>query len=162
MIPTALKQGGSVKKVFLTFGPFGADFQGIQQNLAQFKKAIAGVQAITNIDGLDWDFEQDHSQFTGLLVDLTSWANDLGMMVTAAPIIPAGCPRSRAWFPIRRRFWSPVTMWTRVLRRAMSRPASANCKRRPPAWMEDSSGATNSWPTRDSPPHNTRAQSQPA
>jgi hypothetical protein len=85
VIPTALKQGGSVKKVLITFGPFGADFQGIQQNLAQFKKAIAGVQAMTGIDGLDWDLEQDYGQYSGLLVDLTKWANDLGMMVTAAP-----------------------------------------------------------------------------
>jgi hypothetical protein len=85
VIPTALKLGGSVKKVLLTFGPFGADFQGIQQNLTQFKKAIAGVQAVTGIDGLDWDLEQDYSQFSGLLVDLTKWANGLGMMVTAAP-----------------------------------------------------------------------------
>lgn len=85
VIPTALKQGGSVKKVLITFGPFGADFQGIQQNLAQFKKAMAGVQAMTGIDGLDWDLEQDYGQYSGLLVDLTKWANDLGMMVTAAP-----------------------------------------------------------------------------
>jgi hypothetical protein len=85
VIPTALKLGGSVKKVLLTFGPFGADFQGIQKNLAQFKKAIAGVQAMTDIDGLDWDLEQDYNQFSGLLVDLTKWANGLGMLVTAAP-----------------------------------------------------------------------------
>jgi hypothetical protein len=53
VIPTALKLGGSVKKVLITFGPFGADFLRIQKNLAQFKKAIAGVQAMTDIDGLD-------------------------------------------------------------------------------------------------------------
>ncbi|HEY6393640.1 MAG TPA: hypothetical protein VIX89_20325 [Bryobacteraceae bacterium] len=85
VIPTALKLGGSVKKALLSFGPFGSDFQGIKTNLALFKKTIAGVQAMTNIDGLDWDLEQDYEQFTGLLVDLTQWANGLGMMVTAAP-----------------------------------------------------------------------------
>jgi hypothetical protein len=85
VIPTALKLGGSVKKVLLTFGPFGKDFDGIKKNLAQFQKAIAGVQAMTNIDGLDWDLEQDYSAYSGLLVDLTKWANGLGMLVTAAP-----------------------------------------------------------------------------
>jgi hypothetical protein len=85
VIPTALKLGGSVKKVLLTFGPFGSDFQGIKQNLAQFKKTIAGVQAMTNIDGLDFDLEQDYNQYGDLLVDLTKWANGLGMLVTAPP-----------------------------------------------------------------------------
>jgi hypothetical protein len=85
VIPTALKLGGSVKKVLLSFGPFGSDFQGIQNNLTLFKKTIAGVQTMTNIDGLDWDLEQDYGKFTGLIVDLTQWANSLGMMVTAAP-----------------------------------------------------------------------------
>ncbi len=85
VIPTALKLGGSVKKVLLSFGPYGSDFQGIQSNLALFKKTIAGVQAMTDIDGLDWDLEQNYEQFTGLLVDLTKWANSLDMMVTAAP-----------------------------------------------------------------------------
>lgn len=98
VIPTALKQGGSVKKVLLTFGPFGADFQGIQKNLTQFKKAIAGVQAMTNIDGLDWDLEQDYSQYGDLLVDLTKWANGLGMIVTAAP-------------------YEEPTFWTNVLKK---------------------------------------------
>jgi hypothetical protein len=85
VIPTALKLGGTVKKVLLSFGPFGSDFQGIQNNLALFKKTMAGVQAMTNIDGLDWDLEQEYEKFTGLIVDLTKWANSLGMMVTAAP-----------------------------------------------------------------------------
>lgn len=98
VIPTALKQGGSVKKVLLTFGPFGADFQGIQKNLTQFKEAIAGVQAVTNIDGLDWDLEQDYSQYGDLLVDLTKWANGLGMIVTAAP-------------------YEEPTFWTNVLKK---------------------------------------------
>lgn len=98
VIPTALKQGGSVKKVLLTFGPFGADFQGIQKNLTQFKKAIDGVQAMTNIDGLDWDLEQDYSQYGDLLVDLTKWANGLGMIVTAAP-------------------YEEPTFWTNVLKK---------------------------------------------
>lgn len=85
VIPTALKLGGSVKKVLLSFGPFGADFKGIKDNLALFKKTVAGIQAMTDIDGLDWDLEQDYDQYSDLLVDLTNWANGLGMMVTAAP-----------------------------------------------------------------------------
>jgi hypothetical protein len=85
VIPTALKLGGSVQKVLLSFGPFGDDFKYIQQNLAQFQKTVAGIQAMTDIDGLDWDLEQDYDQFTDLLVTLTQWANTEGMMVTAAP-----------------------------------------------------------------------------
>lgn len=85
VIPTALKLGGSVKKVLLSFGPFGADFEGIKNNLALFQKTVAGIQAITDIDGLDWDLEQDYDLYGDLLVDLTKWANGLGMMVTAAP-----------------------------------------------------------------------------
>jgi hypothetical protein len=85
VIPTALKLGGSVQKVLLSFGPFGDDFKYIQQNLAQFQKTVAGIQAMTDIDGLDWDLEQDYDQFTDLLVTLTQWANAEGMMVTAAP-----------------------------------------------------------------------------
>lgn len=85
VIPTALKLGGSVKKVLLSFGPFGADFKGIKDNLALFKKTVAGIQAMTAIDGLDWDLEQDYDQYGDLLVELTKWANGLGMMVTAAP-----------------------------------------------------------------------------
>jgi hypothetical protein len=85
VIPTALKLGGSVQKVLLSFGPFGDDFKYIQQNLALFQKTVAGIQAMTDIDGLDWDLEQDYDQFTDLLVTLTKWANTEGMMVTAAP-----------------------------------------------------------------------------
>jgi hypothetical protein len=85
VIPTALKLGGSVQKVLLSFGPFGDDFKYIQQNLALFQKTVAGIQAMTDIDGLDWDLEQDYDQFTDLLVTLTQWANAEGMMVTAAP-----------------------------------------------------------------------------
>ena len=85
VIPTALKLGGSVKKVLLSFGPFGADFECIKDNLALFQKTVAGIQAATDIDGLDWDLEQDYDQYSDLLVELTKWANGLGMMVTAAP-----------------------------------------------------------------------------
>lgn len=85
VIPTALKQGGSVKKVLISFGPFGSDFQAIKDNLAQFKNTMAGVLAQTDIDGFDWDLEQDYSNFTDLIVDLTQWTNGLGKMVTAAP-----------------------------------------------------------------------------
>jgi len=98
VIPTALKQGGSVKKVLITFGPFGADFQSIQRNLTQFKKTMAGVQAMTAIDGFDWDLEENYSQFGALLVDLTQWTNSLGMMVTAAP-------------------YEEMSFWTSVLKR---------------------------------------------
>lgn len=85
VIPTALKNGGSVQKVLLTFGPFASDFQGIMNNLEQFQTTMAGVQAETDIDGLDWDLEQDYDQYETLLAELTQWANGLGMMVTAAP-----------------------------------------------------------------------------
>lgn len=85
LIPSALKSGGSVQKVLLTFGPFASDFQGIQDNLAQFKQTMAGVATSNNIDGFDWDLEGDYEQYTDLLVDLTQWANGLGLMVTAAP-----------------------------------------------------------------------------
>lgn len=84
-IPAALKQGGNVEKVLLTFGPFRTDFQGIQENLALFKTTISKIQSMSAIDGLDWDLEQHYDQFGDLLVDLTQWANSLGMIVTAAP-----------------------------------------------------------------------------
>jgi hypothetical protein len=85
LIPAALKSGGSIKKVLITFGPFGSDFQAIQDNLSQFKQTMAGVAAAYNIDGFDWDLEENYEQYTDLLVDLTRWANGLGLMVTAAP-----------------------------------------------------------------------------
>jgi hypothetical protein len=85
VIPTALKLGGSVKKVLLSFGPFGSDFQHIKDNLSSFQKTMAGVQAQTDIDGFDWDLEQNYEEFTDLIVELTRWANGLGLMVTAAP-----------------------------------------------------------------------------
>jgi len=85
VIPTALKTGGSVRKVLLSFGPFANDFQGIQDNLAQFKQTMAAVVASTDIDGFDWDLEGGYDKFADLLVDLTKWANGLGMTVTAAP-----------------------------------------------------------------------------
>lgn len=85
VIPTALKLGGSVKKVLLSFGPFGKDFKGIKDNLALFQKTVAGIQAMTDIDGLDWDLEEDYDDYSDLLVKLTTWANGLGMIVTAAP-----------------------------------------------------------------------------
>jgi hypothetical protein len=84
VIPTALKQGG-VQKVLITFGPFGSDFEGIQNNLESFKQTMAGVVAMTDVDGFDWDLEQDYDQYSDLLVDLTQWANGLGLTVTAAP-----------------------------------------------------------------------------
>lgn len=84
-IPKALKQGGNVKQVFITFGPFGSDFGGIQNNLSKFKTDIIKLQAASGIDGLDWDLEQDYSTYSNLLVNLTQWANTNGMRVTAAP-----------------------------------------------------------------------------
>ncbi len=85
VIPTALGQGGIVKEVLISFGPFGSDFQGIKDNLSQFKKTMEGVVAQTAVQGFDWDLEQDYSDFTDLIVDLTEWANGLGLIVTAAP-----------------------------------------------------------------------------
>ena len=85
VIPEALKRDGNVKKVLLTFGPFGSDFEGIKHNLQQFKTTIANLHANTAIDGLDWDLEQDYDLYGDLLVDLTRWASGLGMTVTSAP-----------------------------------------------------------------------------
>jgi hypothetical protein len=82
----ALQKGGM--KVLLTFGPFGADFTHIADNEASFKQTVAGIQTSSGIDGLDWDLEVEdgnYSPYSDLLVDLTAWANGLGMMVTAAP-----------------------------------------------------------------------------
>jgi hypothetical protein len=87
IIPSALKSGGSVEKVLITFGPFGSDFKAIQNNLSQFKQTMAQVAASNNIDGFDWDLEEDYEQYTDLLVDLTKWANGLGLSVTAAPYV---------------------------------------------------------------------------
>ena len=84
VIPTVLTQG-QVDKVLISFGPFATDFQGIKDNLAAFEKTMDGVQAQTAINGYDWDLEQDYTNFTQLLVDLTQWANGQGLMVTAAP-----------------------------------------------------------------------------
>jgi hypothetical protein len=86
IIPPALKaSSGSVQKVLITFGPFGSDFQAIKDNLDQFKQTMGQVATSNGIDGFDWDLEGDYEQFTDLLVDLTQWANGLGLMVTAAP-----------------------------------------------------------------------------
>ena len=89
VIPTALKLGSPVQKVLLSFGPFTSDFEGIRKNLDQFKKTMAGVVAMTGIDGFDWDLEgsqlSDYAPYHDLLVDLTRWATGMGLMVTAAP-----------------------------------------------------------------------------
>jgi len=85
VIPTALKQGGFVKKVLISFGPFASDFQAIKDHYLTFQRTMAGVLAVTDIDGFDWDLEQNYSNFTDLIVDLTQWTNGLGKMVTAAP-----------------------------------------------------------------------------
>jgi hypothetical protein len=85
VIPTALGQGGRVKKVLIDFGPFASDFQNIQANLASFQKTMAGVQAVTGINGFDWDLEQNLEAYSGLLVQLNVWAAGLGLDTTAAP-----------------------------------------------------------------------------
>ncbi|HEX8111180.1 MAG TPA: hypothetical protein VF516_25795 [Kofleriaceae bacterium] len=84
-VPGLLKQAGKVQRVLVTFGPFASDFAAIQANLASFQATMAKVMAAGRIDGLDWDLEQNLSQFTTLLVQLTVWANSLGKLVTAAP-----------------------------------------------------------------------------
>jgi hypothetical protein len=89
VIPTALKLGSAVQKVLLTFGPFTSDFDGIKNNLDQFKQTMAGVVAMTDIDGFDWDLEAyslaEYAPYHDLLVDLTRWATGMGLTVTAAP-----------------------------------------------------------------------------
>lgn len=85
VIPTALGQGGIVKKVLISFGPFGSDFRAIKDNLTSFKQTMESVVAQTAVNGFDWDLEQDYDEFTDLIVDLTEWANGLGLTVTAAP-----------------------------------------------------------------------------
>ena len=82
VIPKALKEGGSVREVLVTFLD---GFQYIKDHPEQFKSTIANLRENAAIDGLDWDLEADYDQNRDLLVDLTRWANDLGMMVTAAP-----------------------------------------------------------------------------
>jgi len=128
VIPTALKLGGSVKKVLLTFGPFGSDFEGIKNNISQFKKTMGGVQAETGIDGLDWDLEQNYSEFSGLLVDLTKWANSLNMMVTAAPYqdpqfwidvlkkTNTGGPAGFSWWNLQLYGGADYAQWVKLLK----------------------------------------------
>ena len=82
-IVPALKNGGL--RVLLTFGPFGDDFGGIQKNEQSFKEAVADLQKNAGIEGLDWDIEEDYNSYTDLLVELTQWASDSALMVTAAP-----------------------------------------------------------------------------
>ena len=84
-IPSLLKRAGKVKKVLVTFGPFGSDFSAIQSNIASFKATMTNLLASCEIDGLDWDVEENLGSFTGLLTDLTTWAAGLGYIVTAAP-----------------------------------------------------------------------------
>jgi hypothetical protein len=84
-IPVELKKGGNVKNVLITFGPFATDFQAIQDNLATFKSTMGAIATQNQIDGFDWDLEENLETFTNLLVDITQWANSLGKIVTAAP-----------------------------------------------------------------------------
>lgn len=81
----AIRKGGI--KVFLTFGASQDDFDHIASNLQTFKQTIDQFISQTKIDGLDWDYEGPNyaSADADLLVDLTSWANSLGLEVTAAP-----------------------------------------------------------------------------
>ena len=84
-IPTILKKSGSVENVLLTFGPSGNDFQGIETHLSSFKQTISDLRSAANLDGLDWDLEEDYDRYSNLLVHLTNWAAGSGMKVTAAP-----------------------------------------------------------------------------
>ncbi len=84
-IPLALKAGGTVTKVLITFGPFPGDFENIQNNLATFQSQMQAVLALPGIDGLDWDLEGDYDSYSALLETLTEWANDLNKAVTAPP-----------------------------------------------------------------------------
>lgn len=84
-ITPILLDGGTVRNVLISFGPFGSDFQHIQQHYDTFTAAMDQVQSASGIQGYDWDLEEDYEQLAELLVDLTKWATSNGLMVTAAP-----------------------------------------------------------------------------
>lgn len=105
IIPTLLKRAGKVRKVLVTFGPFGSDFSAMQSNLASFKTTMADLLSSCRIDGFDWDVEESLDSFTGLLTDLTTWAHGLGYSVTAAPYYDS-------------------TFWTTVLQQVHKKGAS--------------------------------------
>ncbi|HEX8395776.1 MAG TPA: hypothetical protein VF665_25710 [Longimicrobium sp.] len=89
-IVPALKAQGNVQTVLISFGPFWKDFDGIQNNLETFKAAMASAAATVGADGFDWDLEEVYDPYGKLLVELTQWANGLGLMVTAAPYQDSG------------------------------------------------------------------------
>ncbi len=83
-IPAALKKEQNIKNVFVTFGPFAADFEHIQSNLESFKIRVLELKN-NGIDGLDWDLESSYEKNMDLLVELTQWAKSENLLVTAAP-----------------------------------------------------------------------------
>lgn len=85
VIPAILREQGTVRNVLFSFGPFGSDFQHIQQHYEQFTATMGQVRTTSGVQGYDWDLEEDYDQLSGLLVDLTKWATADGLVVTAAP-----------------------------------------------------------------------------
>jgi len=81
----AIKARGIVSRVLLSIGPFAADYAAINNNVSRFKQAFADLATRVGLDGVDFDLEEDYDTFSDLLVDLTGWASNAGMTVTAAP-----------------------------------------------------------------------------
>lgn len=132
-IPAILKSTGQVKKVLISFGPFGSDFQDIQNNLASFESQMSNVIAISGCDGFDWDLEQDFSTLPDILVTLTDWANGISDAVTAAPyntqsywegILPRVTPPGFAWWNLQLYGGASYSAWVGYLNGLVPDPQS--------------------------------------
>jgi hypothetical protein len=100
MIPRLLLAQGNVQNVLISFGPFGSDFLAMKQNFDTFTATMDEVQAVSGVQGYDWDLEEDYGRLFDLMVDLMGWTSAHGLVVTAAP-------------------FSEMDFWTRVLKASM-------------------------------------------
>jgi hypothetical protein len=58
----------------------------MRNNLEAVKKTIYSLKAMTDLDGIDYDIEGGYTpENAHMLVELTEWAEDEGLIVTAAP-----------------------------------------------------------------------------
>jgi hypothetical protein len=83
-----IRAGGNVKRVIFSIGGGGqeVDYTIIKKDVPQFEQAFTNLAARLKLDGVDFDLEADrYSTFADLLVELTIWASNARMLVTAPP-----------------------------------------------------------------------------
>ncbi len=80
-----IKATGSVNRVIVSLGPFGSDYAPVKANTSQFQQQFLQMASTLGLDGIDFDLEQDYEDYTDLLIELTNWAAENNLTVTAAP-----------------------------------------------------------------------------